>query len=107
MLLYLYSVLTGLNKGAFINCTNLSNVTIPGNVTTIGVQAFAYCTTFTEITIPLSVRSMEREVFIGCTSLTKINCEAESWKAVSGGWYINWTGLTEDAVKINWNYKGN
>ena len=53
------------------NRSNLTSVTIPNSVTSIGEGAFAYCSNLTSIVIPNSVTSIEREAFSGC-GLTSI-----------------------------------
>ena len=91
-------VLTGLNKGAFSDCSgltsviwnaenctrsgyynpifsgcsNLKSVTIGDNVKTIPSFAFYDCSGFTSITIPDSVTSIGDYAFSGCSGLTSI-----------------------------------
>ena len=68
----LYGVLTGLNKGAFYNCTALTSVTIPNSVTSIGSWAFYHCNSLTSVTIPDSVTSIGSSSFEDCYRLTSI-----------------------------------
>lgn len=49
---------TGIGKDAFINCSDLTSVTIPESVTSIGNLAFAFCHGLTSITIPSSVTTL-------------------------------------------------
>lgn len=49
MILYLQSVLTGLNKGAFSGCSGLTSVTIGNSVNSIGELAFSYCYKLVEV----------------------------------------------------------
>ena len=56
---------------AFDGCTNLNSVTIP-RVTFIGGNAFQGCTNLTSITLPDGVTSIGGNAFNGCTELTSI-----------------------------------
>ena len=58
---------------AFEDCTNLTNVIIGDNVTSIGARAFYCCTSLKSITIPDGVTSIGAEAFGYCYSLTSVN----------------------------------
>ena len=55
---------TTIGASAFIDCTSLTNVTIPNSVTSIGEYAFYDCTSLTSVTIPNSVTSIGMCVWI-------------------------------------------
>ena len=57
---------------AFVNCSNLTSITIPDNVISIGNYAFSNCSSLTSITIPDSVTSIGSSAFSKCSSLTSI-----------------------------------
>jgi Flp pilus assembly protein protease CpaA len=57
---------------AFNGCLSLTNVTIGTGVTSIGNEAFAFCTNLASITIPDSVTSIGSEAFYLCSSLGSV-----------------------------------
>ncbi|MBR5570372.1 MAG: leucine-rich repeat domain-containing protein [Oscillospiraceae bacterium] len=63
---------TKLISSALRECTELTSLTIPDSVTSIGNFAFEYCTGLTSITIPESVTSIGYYAFYNCTSLTSV-----------------------------------
>jgi len=63
---------TSIGNEAFRCCYNLTNITIPDSVTSIGNLAFLACTSFTSITIPNSVTSIENGAFDSCTNLASV-----------------------------------
>ena len=64
---------TRIGDFAFANCENLSSVMIPNSVTEIGDGAFVSCCSLTDITIPASIIKMGMGVFKGCFNLTVIS----------------------------------
>ncbi|QLL30169.1 leucine-rich repeat domain-containing protein [Flavobacterium psychrophilum] len=65
-------IVTAIGGSAFIQCNNLTSVTIPNSVTTIGDYVFADCPGLTSVTIPNSVITINRGAFGGCSSLTSV-----------------------------------
>jgi hypothetical protein len=57
---------------AFGYCEELTHVTIPEGVTSIGRWAFEGCKSLTSVTIPASVTSVGSMMFWGCDKLKKI-----------------------------------
>jgi len=69
------SSVTSIGTLAFRDCKGLTSITIPASVTTIGWAAFKDCTGLTSVTIPNSVTSISKEAFSG-TGLTSITIPA-------------------------------
>jgi hypothetical protein len=63
---------TSIGNGTFSGCTSLTNVNIGNGVTSIGDSAFYNCSKLTSITIPDSVTSIGEQAFRECTSLTSV-----------------------------------
>jgi len=63
--------ITNIEGSAFYDCANLTNVTIPNSVTSIGPYAFSG-TGLANVTIPASVTSIDELAFSWCTSLTSV-----------------------------------
>ena len=63
---------TSIGGGVFRSCTRLANITIPNSVTSIYLETFCSCSSLTSIIIPDSVTSIGNNAFYGCTNLTSI-----------------------------------
>ena len=63
---------TSIGGGVFRSCTRLANITIPNSVTSIYLETFCSCSSLTSIIIPDSVTSIGNKAFYGCTNLTSI-----------------------------------
>lgn len=69
---------TSIGTGAFENCGRLANITIPDSVASIGPQVFDYCTSLASITIPGGVTNIGYEAFADCWSLTSITVDEQN-----------------------------
>ncbi|MBQ2438423.1 MAG: leucine-rich repeat domain-containing protein [Paludibacteraceae bacterium] len=64
--------LTSIGSWAFNNCSSLTSVTIPNSVMSIGTSAFEDCSSLTSVTIGNSVTSIGKFAFFRCYSLNSI-----------------------------------
>jgi hypothetical protein len=64
--------ITELGVNAFSNCTGLTSITIPSTVTNISSTTFYGCTGLTSVIIPPSVQSLGDAVFWNCANLTTV-----------------------------------
>lgn len=62
---------TGIGTAAFMNCSEVTTISIPDTVTNIGEAAFAFCTSLTDVTIPYGVKDLSY-TFFGCESLVDV-----------------------------------
>lgn len=58
-----------IGPNAFSSCKGLKTITIPNSVTYIDTSAFSYCTGLTDIIIPDSVTSIAKNAFEGCSGI--------------------------------------
>lgn len=88
---------TGIADFAFHLLENLTSVTIPDSITTIGYAAFAHCEKLTNLTIPASVTTMEMSAFSGCTGLTSLTI-SDGIPAIGSNAFSECTGLTSITI---------
>lgn len=59
-------------RGAFDNCNNITDITIPETITAIGTSAFFGCSSLTNITIPSTVTEIGSYAFECCNHLVEV-----------------------------------
>ncbi len=75
---------TSIGGSAFNGCSSLASVTIPNSVTSIGGSAFSGCSSLTSVTIPNSVTSIGYSAFNRCSGLKKVIVEdIVAWCGIS------------------------
>ena len=79
--------------GAFENCVNLSQVTLPNNLTSIGLNVFQGCAALTSVVFPNSLTNIGPAAFASCNGLRNITLPA-SLKTVGGAAFSGCTNLT-------------
>ena len=96
--------ITSIGDRAFFGCSLLTSITLSDNLTSIGQNAFHACLSITSITIPNTVTSIESEAFLFCSSLVSITYQGTQaqWDAISKGY--GWDTLTGDYDLITYSY---
>ena len=64
---------TGIHKSAFCNCINLTAVTIPNSIVSIGDSAFVDCSKLNIVALGSNVESIGNFAFSDCKKLSEIN----------------------------------
>ena len=87
------------------NACNLTDVTIPGNVTSIDRSAFAYCSSLTSATILSGVNSIGEAVFYGCNALKNMSIPdtVSNIGVAAFGACNNLSDVYYDGVQAQWN----
>ena len=71
------SNVTSIYASAFNGCTGLTSVIIPDNVNSIGSHVFRECSGLNSITLGKGISSLGGQVFIGCSELENFYCYCE------------------------------
>ena len=88
---------TSIGNGAFYECRSLTSVSIPNSVTSIGYSAFSGCSQLSSIAIPNSVTSIGDNTFSSCTSLTSVTIP-NSVTSIGNYAFSGCTGLTSVTI---------
>lgn len=68
-----FYAVTAIGDNAFMQCTDLTAVYIPGTVTSIGNGAFAECSALSTLTLPPGLKRIGAGAFNGCSSLQRLS----------------------------------
>ena len=85
---------------AFLYCSSLTSVTISDSVTEIGSQAFYGCSSLTSVTIGNRVTMIGYYAFSGCSSLTSVTIPNRVTEIGDGAFY-NCSSLTSVTIGNN------
>ena len=97
---------TSIGQYAFENCSNLTSIDLPESLTSIGDCAFALCSSLTSIDLPESLTKIGNNAFQDCRSLKTINFKGteDQWNAITKG--SNWDSNCHSDMVINFDYQG-
>ena len=84
--------ITSIGENAFDNCCNLVNINIPSNVCHISDDTFSNCHNLANVTIPNNVESIGDNAFANCSSLTDIIIPNQV-VSIGNGTFYNCTSL--------------
>ena len=66
------ATVTTVGNSVYAACNNITSVTIPATVTTVGNSMFDYCSKLASVTLPNGLTNMGNYMFRNCTSLASI-----------------------------------
>ena len=78
----------------YLNGTEVTDLTIPESVTSIGAYAFLYCSSLTSLEVHESVTFIGYDAFSNCTGLTRVHFD-NSATYIDNGAFSDCTALTD------------
>ena len=104
--LILPSNVTSIGYSAFYGCICLTSLTLPSSVTSIGSSAFEGCRSLTSLILPSSVTSIGSSAFSGCSGLTSLTLPSSvtsiGWATFSGCSGLTSLTLPSSVTSIGW-----
>ena len=91
-----YTVTT-IVDGAFYACRELTGITLPDSLTSIGANAFEYCASLTSLTIPSGVTSIGANAFRDCIKLASVNIP-DGITSIADGTFAGCVALTSITI---------
>ncbi len=102
---------TRIDNNAFNRCSDITSITIPAPVTSVGSSAFAQCTSLVTLNFNAeSCTQMGSGVFTGCSALTTLNiggnvkCIPSGFNSCTALEKTNFLGSVEQWMAINLRY---
>ena len=92
-----FKSLESIGNEAFMECSNLKEITLPANVTSIGEDAFYDCTSLQTATLGEGLKTIGSQAFYGCSSLESVTIPA-GVTSIAEDAYRNCSGLT--SIKV-------
>ena len=99
------SSVTEIDEEVFAGCSGLTSLPISSSVTKIGKRAFEGCTGLTSVTIPSSVTIIDQFAFYGCSGLTSVNIPSSVTK-IGYQAFRGCSGLTSVTIPSSVKYLG-
>ncbi len=102
---------TQIGNYAFMNCTEVTSVTIPSSVKSLGQSVFYGCTNLTAVSLPEGLTDIPRLLFYGCSSLAEVTipdsvCHMGDKVFYGTKWYDDQPDGPVYAGRIFYTYKG-
>ena len=88
---------TSLRANVFQNLPNLTRVSLPSTLESIGRQAFSGCTQLSDVSFPNALKCIGGNAFYSCRSLKKLNLP-NGLETLESGAFLGCEGLTEASV---------
>ena len=89
--------LTNISNMSFERCAALAQINLPNSLTSIANRAFYGCTSLTEVTLPDGLTKIEYYTFYDCSALEKVTLP-EGITYIGNNAFYNCSGLTEMTV---------
>lgn len=71
-----------LNIGLFSICSSLTEIKLPGNISSVPNAIFEGCQSLTTVLIPATVKIIEEGAFSNCTNLANISVFTDNWDTI-------------------------